>query len=89
MKKLVIGSAIALSAFCFGVGSASAATPAVQGCVGASVSTNARTVYHPYGTFVSSLRPTNFYGSLGDALQALQAGAVPNGVGFDNTCNGS
>ena len=61
----------------------------MQGCVGTSVSANA-SLLHPYGkNFVSNAAPQNVFGTIGDAVQVLQACGVPNGVGFDNTCNGS
>jgi len=88
MRKAIIGSAVAVCAFSFGIGTASASTPAVKGCAGASVSANAA-LLHPYGNFISGQTPRGFYGTLGDAVHALQAGEIPNGVGFDNTCNGS
>jgi hypothetical protein len=70
-----------------GVGAAGAATPAVKGCVGASVSA-AADAFHPYGrNFVSTITPRNEFGSLADGLHALQAGDVDDAL-YPNTCNG-
>jgi hypothetical protein len=89
MRKILISCAVVAGVLTAGLGTASAGEPAVQGCVGESVSANAR-LYHPYGTsFVDTMTPTNDFGSLGDAVQTLQAGFIPNGIGYDNTCNGS
>jgi hypothetical protein len=72
-----------------GVGYASAAKPVVQGCVGESVSGNAQAIPQ-YGQVVSSVAKdaTGLGGpGVGDEVQAVQAGGVPDTV-FPNTCNG-
>lgn len=85
MRKIVVWCAVAIGVLAFGMGPASAGEPAVQGCVGESVSA---TTYHPYGReFVYHQTPLNPYGTFGDAVQALQAGLIPDGIGADNTCN--
>jgi hypothetical protein len=68
---------------------AGAGTPANQACVGESLSGLATTQPFP-GAFGQGVRgfaqdPTTRPG-LGDGLQALQAGAVPDEV-VPNTCN--
>jgi hypothetical protein len=83
MKKLMIGCLIAATAASVGVGSASAAEPAVQGCVGESVSSNAKAP-GPYGAFISSVA---MHGGIGGDVQVVQAGLVPDDV-YPNTCNG-
>lgn len=84
MRKLLIGAAIAGAVF--GVaGTASAAKPVVPGCTGESVSANAQAM-HPYGRFISSVAPRNDFGSVGDAVQLVQAGLVDDGI-YSNTCN--
>jgi hypothetical protein len=67
--------------------SASAGQPAVQGCFGQSVSLHAR-FQQPYGqTVLSANAPRNPFGSIGDAVQLVHAGLVPDNIYF-NTCNG-
>ena len=67
-------------------GSASAGTPVVQGCVGSTFADGARAV-RPLGEFVLTFAqdPTTRPG-LGDGIQALQAGDVPDDV-VVNTCH--
>jgi hypothetical protein len=68
---------------------ASAATPAVHACVGGSISTTASGT-PGFGRFVSGVAHDPTSGSrlgVGDDLQALEAGLVPDS-GFTNTCNG-
>jgi hypothetical protein len=86
MRKVIIGTAcFATTLIGFGATVASAAEPAKQGCVGESVAANAQTI-HPYGAFISSVAPQNIFGTLGDAVQAVQAGQVPDDL-YNNTCN--
>jgi hypothetical protein len=86
MKKIIISCALAASAIAVSAGTASAGKPAVQGCVGESVSANAKT-FQPYGkNFISTIAPRNDFGSVGDAVQVVQAGGVPD-VAYPNTCN--
>ena len=65
---------------------ARAARPAVRACVGHSLSAVA-SASTQFGQFVSSTArdPTDHPG-IGDAVQALQAGQVPDSA-FPNTCN--
>ena len=87
MRKLLVGAVIA-GAFVIGVdvGASSAAQPAAQGCVGETISANAH-AFHPYGQAVLVPNtPRNFFGTVGDAVNAVQAGQVPDEV-FPNTCN--
>jgi hypothetical protein len=86
MKRIVVGCFVAAAGMLIGTGAASAGQPAVQGCVGASVSANARAL-QPYGrNFVSTITPRNDFGSLGDAVQIVQAGGLPDEL-YANTCN--
>jgi hypothetical protein len=65
-----------------------AAQPTLQGCLGESVAGGAQAV-HPYGGLVSSVAKATGPGNrpgVGDEVQAIQAGNVPDVV-FPNTCN--
>ena len=86
VKKTIVGSAVAVCAFTFGMGAASAATPAVQGCVGSTFSSLA-TASPRLGQGVVGFAqdPTSRPG-LGDGIQALAAGQVPDTL-VPNTCN--
>jgi hypothetical protein len=87
MKRFLIGCAVAAAMVTVGMGSASAGQPAVQGCVGESVMLHAR-FQQPYGqTVINPNAPRNPFGSIGDAVQLIQAGQVPNFI-YYNTCNG-
>jgi hypothetical protein len=87
MKKIIMSCALAVSAIAIGTGTVSAGAPAVKGCVGESISANAK-LLQPYGkNFVSTVAPRNDFGTLGDALQVLQAGGIPDEA-YPNTCNG-
>jgi hypothetical protein len=89
MSKFVVS--IALCVGLLGAGAAataSAAQPVSQGCVGDTVTAAAHAV-HPYGSAVSGFAHDTSNGNragVGDDLQALQAGQVPDEV-FPNTCN--
>jgi hypothetical protein len=66
-----------------------AATPAVHACVGRSVAW-AATGGPGFGQFIDGVAHDPTSGSrlgVGDDVQALQAGLVPDS-GFTNTCNG-
>jgi hypothetical protein len=71
-----------------GVPSASASTPTVEGCVGASLSGAATSsAGSTFGLFVSGVaRDTSDQPGVGDAVQALAAGQVLD-ADFQNTCN--
>jgi|SwirhirootsSR2_FD_contig_31_9789961_length_410_multi_2_in_0_out_0_1 hypothetical protein len=69
---------------------AGAAKPAVQGCVGSTIAPLAQNQPAPgaFGHGVESFARNPFSPpGLGDEIQALQAGQVPNNV-VPNTCNG-
>jgi hypothetical protein len=86
MRKSILSVAlISTAVITFGAGNASAARPTTPGCVGESVSANAKAL-HPYGGFISSVAPRNAFGTLGDAVHAVQAGLVPDEL-YPNTCN--
>jgi hypothetical protein len=86
VRKPIIACAFACAAvIAVSTSSASAAQPTAPGCVGASVSANAQAL-HPYGGFISSNTPRNAFGTLADAVHALQAGQIPDDL-YANTCN--
>lgn len=85
MKKFVLGVAVAGVLGVAATGSASAGPPAVRGCLGESVAQNAHALW-PYGRFISSVAPANDFGTMGDAVQQVQSGAVPDEI-YWNTCN--
>ena len=86
MRKSILGVALMSTAvITLGAGTASAAQPTSPSCVGESVSSNAQAL-HPYGSFISSVAPRNDFGTLGDAVHAVQAGLVPDEL-YPNTCN--
>jgi hypothetical protein len=88
MSKLIVSVALSIGLVGAGVATASAARPVSQACVGGTVSGGAHAV-HPYGAAISGFAhdsaPDNHVG-VGDDVQALQAGQVPDEV-FPNTCN--
>ena len=86
MKKFMVGFALAVAAALTAVAvPAGAGTPAKQGCVGESISVNAKAP-GPYGAFVSGITPRNDFGSLADGLHLVQAGLAPDDI-YWNTCN--
>jgi hypothetical protein len=88
MRKLLVAAGVAGASVAIGIGAgtASAAQPVVQGCVGESVSALAKTL-HPYGQVVLDPNaPRNDFGTIGDAVQAFHAGQIPDEV-LPNTCN--
>jgi hypothetical protein len=84
MRKLVVSAAIAAAVISV-AGTVSAGQPVEPACVGETVSTNAKTL-HPLGQFNASVAPRNDFGTIGDAVQAIQAGQVPDDV-YPNACN--
>ena len=86
MKRSILCVAlISTAVITLATGTASAAQPTTPGCVGESVSANAKAL-HPYGGFISSVAPRNDFGTLADAVHAVQAGLVPDDL-YPNTCN--
>jgi len=86
MRKLLVGAVVAGALVTASVGAASATQPVAQGCVGESISANAKAL-HPYGQVVLDPNaPRNPFGKISDAVHAVQAGQVPDSV-FPNTCN--
>ncbi len=87
MSRIVL-SIVAAAAIVGTVGTAHAAKPVSQACVGDSVSGGTQIV-HPYGRAISQFAhetdETNRRG-VGDDVQFLQNGEVPDSV-FPNTCN--
>ena len=91
LRKLLISSGVATIAVAVTsvAGVVDAGRPAVQGCYGASISALATTQPFP-GAFGAGVRgfaqdPEGRPG-LGDGVQLLQAGLVPDGA-VPNTCN--
>jgi hypothetical protein len=85
IKKCLVGCAAAATVLA-AAGSASASPPANQACIGTTVSVNAKVFQPNYGSFISSVTPRNDFGTLGDAVQAVKAGLVPDEI-YPNTCN--
>jgi len=86
VKRIILASALASAGFiALAAGPAFAGPPASHGCVGESVSANAQAI-HPYGSLIRDATPRNELGTLGDAVHAVQAGALPDDV-YWNTCN--
>jgi hypothetical protein len=87
MKKILIGSAVAVCALSFGMGAASAATPPVQGCIGSTVAPAASSSPTPPGQNVVPFAQNSLTPGFGFEIQAIQTGLVPDDVAL-NTCNG-
>ena len=89
MKRLIVGVGVVVGTLTFGIGTASAATPAVKGCVGTSLSSLARPQSHgTFGHAVVDFAQNSDDPGLGHDIQNLQAGTVTNDI-VPNTCNGS
>jgi hypothetical protein len=85
-KRIILATAFVGALSGVGAGTVSAAQPANQGCVGASVSANAQAL-RPYGQVVLDPNaPRNEFGKVSDAVHAVQAGEVPDSI-FPNSCN--
>lgn len=88
MKKLFIAGAVVIAAASVSMGSASAAKPVVQACIGSTSSSNARAnggvgqIRSGYATNENGIGGPGF----GDEMQYLQAGFVPDSIA-PNTCN--
>jgi hypothetical protein len=88
MKKLIIAGALAAAVTSVSMGSASAAKPSVQACVGTTSSSNAQ-LEGGNGAIRSSYakNQVGFEGpGFGGEMQLLQAGGVSDGLA-PNTCN--
>jgi hypothetical protein len=88
MKKLFIAGAVVVVAASVSMGSASAAKPRVQACIGSTSSTNAQT-FGGLGERRSGFATNeNGFGGpgFGDEMQVLQAGFVSD-TQAPNTCN--
>lgn len=87
VTRLIIGFALAAGIYA-GAGTALAAQPVQQACMGTTVSSGAQAI-QPYGAVVSGFAQVSGDGNrpgVGDDIQLLQAGAIPDSV-FPNTCN--
>jgi hypothetical protein len=89
MKRMIVSVVFAFGLLAGGVGVAGAAEPNNQACVGESLSVLASNQPAPgaFGQAVVGFAqfPVGQPG-LGDAIQALQAGVVPDNI-VPNTCN--
>ena len=90
MKRLlVVTSATALAVLALATGVAEAGPPTNQGCYGEGISALAANQASPGGfgaAVVGFAQDPNTRPGLGDGVQALQAGQVPDDV-VPNTCN--
>lgn len=87
-KMILLASGVAMAA-CSLIGAlpAHAATPATQACVGRSVSAFSSTYTRSGWAYRDFAQDPYSRPGLGDAVQQLQAGAVPDDA-FPNVCNG-
>ena len=86
MKRFVVGGAMCALLGTLSTGVASGARPAEPGCLGASVSAAATADGRGFGAFVSFTARNDPGNGVGDAVQAVLAGVVPDEA-FPNTCN--
>jgi len=88
--RAVTAAAIVAGSVVVSAGAAGAATPVSQGCVGSTVSGLAAAAHGsgvPYGQLVVGFAQDPFSRpGLGDGVQLLQAGLVPDEI-VPNTCN--
>jgi hypothetical protein len=88
-SRLFVAAGVAVAGIGFMASAASAGAPAVRGCHGESISALASNQPAP-GAFghavVGFARAPDGRPGLGDGIQALHAGAVPDEV-VPNTCN--
>jgi peptidoglycan hydrolase-like protein with peptidoglycan-binding domain len=89
MKRLLVATSAAVAVVASAAGLADAGPPANQGCYGESISALARNQAAP-GAFghavVGFAQDPGSRPGLGDGVQLLQAGLVPDEV-VPNTCN--
>ena len=88
IKKVLIAGGVACAALTSVAGVVDAGPPAQQGCYGASISALASDQPAPgaFGAAVVSFAQAPGQPGLGDGVQQLQAGLVPDDV-VPNTCN--
>ena len=87
MSRIILSTALVFGAFAFG-GTALAARPVSQACLGASVSSAAQNI-PDYGAVVSGAARASGADNrvgIGDDVQFIQSGEVPDEI-FPNTCN--
>lgn len=88
MVRKTAFSLLVVAGVCVPAAAASAAKPAAQACVGRTFSDGAHALAPgELGQLVRSFaqEPTSYPG-IGDGIQAIQAGVVPDDV-VDNACN--
>jgi hypothetical protein len=91
LKRAVIITGVSMFGMAIATAApAAAARPAVQACVGSTFSTGAHNAHGiiPQGQVVKDFAqdPNTEHPGLGDGIQLLQAGLVPDDV-VDNSCN--
>jgi hypothetical protein len=89
MKRLLVATSAAVAIMASAAGVADAGPPANQGCHGESISALASNQAVPGGFgqgVVAFAQDPEGRPGLGDGVQALQAGQVPDDV-VPNTCN--
>jgi hypothetical protein len=84
-RKLAVTFGLAVSLVGISASAAGAGQPAIRACVGKTFS---QATAHPLGQLVSSFARDPFSKpGLGDGIQLIQAGLVPDAV-VPNACNG-
>ena len=88
IRKVAVAAAIATTTVVRLAGTASAGTPATQGCVGSTLSVLAvnQSFSGQFGAGVRTIAKEPGKPGLGDSIQFLEAGVVPDGI-LPNTCN--
>ena len=89
--RAVIGATMVAGSVVISAGAVGAATPAVRGCVGDTLSSAAAGAHSsgiPLGLIIRDFAqdPNTAHPGLGDGIQSLQAGFVADEV-VPNTCN--
>jgi hypothetical protein len=89
--RAVIGATMVAGSVVISAGAVGAATPATRGCVGSTLSAAAADAHSqgiPLGLIIRDFAqdPNTAHVGLGDDIQVLQAGFVPDEI-VPNTCN--
>jgi hypothetical protein len=91
LRSFVVGISLIAGSLCATAGVATASQPVVPACVGSTFSQDVQALQAngtPPGTVVSGFaRGADARPGLGDGIQSLQAGQVPDST-VANTCNG-
>jgi hypothetical protein len=86
LRRLAVAAAVSGAIVLAAGGAAGAAEPEVQGCYGESISALARGSQGAFGASTVNFAQNFPPPGLGDGVQLLQAGQVPDFV-VPNTCN--